>query len=105
MSYSLTTDIQSGKPARLQLSGSLNIRNVRALHAELLAYASQPGGIHLELREVEEMDVAFLQLLLSLQQHQQQHQQSFYLQLNVNPVLTSFIQFAGIEHILKKNFQ
>jgi anti-anti-sigma factor len=105
MSYNLTTDLQTGKPARLQLSGCLNIRNAPALHAELLAYASQPDGILLELRAVEEMDVAFIQLLLSLQQHQQQQKQAFHLHLDLNPVLTSYMQLTGIEHILSTNLQ
>lgn len=104
MHYKLSAELEPGKPYRLVLSGFLNIRNAQALHAELLGYAKKQEGIYLQIREVEDLDVACLQILLSLHQYQQQQKHAFSLEIDVKPALNSLIQTAGINQTLTTYF-
>ncbi|AHM60152.1 hypothetical protein D770_09475 [Flammeovirgaceae bacterium 311] len=71
----------------------------------MLEHAHKLGALHLKISGVEEMDVAFMQILLSLQHYQLQRNQPFSLQLDLNPALNNLLQLAGIEKNFSTNLQ
>lgn len=103
MNYSLTIQQQQGQQHMLTLSGHLTIRNSFALHAELLEFARLQEGLRLEVKDVEDLDATFLQLLLSLSRYLDEHQKSFYLHLDLNPNLSNLLDITGVPKILNTN--
>ncbi len=103
MNYTLSIRQAQGLPDTLILNGHLTIRNSVALHAALLEHSQKQEGMRLEVKEVEEMDAAFLQLLLALRKYHDEHKKPFYLHLALNPVLSSLVQIAGLSKTLNTN--
>lgn len=101
--YHLTVKQQQGKASTLTLSGQLILKNCFPLYAELLDYSKQEHGLRLEVKEVEELDAAFLQLLLALSQYHDEHKKPFSLHLDLNPILNNLVQVAGVSKILNTN--
>jgi ABC-type transporter Mla MlaB component len=50
----------------LEISGELVLQNIRPLLAELEKVADEPKPLHIRLREIQTLDTAFCQLLISL---------------------------------------
>ena len=100
MNYTIKLKQQADKPDTLTLSGSLTIKNSFAILAELLAHAKQQTGLRLEVKDVEDMDSTFVQLLLALSRYHDEHQKPFYLQLALNPGLSKLMEVAGIHNVL-----
>ena len=98
--YKLSIQQQQGKPSTLTLSGQLTLKNCFALHAELLEYAKQEQGLRLEVKDVEELDAAFLQLLLALSRYHDEHKRPFYLHLDLNSALSKLVQVSGMNTAL-----
>ena len=103
MNYSLTKISQEEGLPKVQLGGHLTIRNAQVLHAELLEYASKHEGLHLEVKETGEIDVAFMQILLSLSAYLYQHNKAFFLQMELDPEQTKMLQIAGLKEKLTIN--
>lgn len=100
MSYTLSFTEEQGKPGTLTISGHLTIKNSFELHKQLLEYARVQKGLRLEVKEVEELDVAFLQLLLSLSKYHDEHQKPFTLHLDLNPYNKNLMQLAAMDKVL-----
>ena len=103
MSYTLTITEKQGVPRSLTVSGLLTIKTSLALHAELLEHAKKQEGMQLEVTDVEDLDVTFLQLLLALGKYHNDQQKPFRLQLDLNPGLSHLMQLAGITKALNTN--
>lgn len=102
-SYTLSTEEKQGQPYTLRLSGYLTIKNSLALHAQLLELATKQQGMRLEVKDVEDFDTAFIQLLLALDQYHAQHQKPYYLQLDLNPMHKKLLQVSGVSNTLYTN--
>ncbi|MDR3538493.1 MAG: STAS domain-containing protein [Acetobacteraceae bacterium] len=66
-------------PVRLALEGSVTVRNIDGLHANLVAALMQPGGVVVACAALEETDLSLVQLLLSARRTAQQSGRSFAL--------------------------
>ncbi len=71
-------DVQPNS-VRLTLEGSVTVRNIDGLHANLVAALTQPGGVLVDCTALEETDLSLIQLLLAARRTAQQSGRSFVL--------------------------
>lgn len=98
MKWSLINETD-GQPPRLTLSGNLGIRHSNTLQQLLMQHAAEGRGLCLEVREVEELDLSFLQLLLAFSHQLQASRQPFILHMHPNPVAAHQLRVSGFSFL------
>ncbi|GAB6098554.1 hypothetical protein JCM16358_04330 [Halanaerocella petrolearia] len=84
---------------KLALPEELIIYNVSTYREEILDNLSDEEELVLDCKQVEEVDAAGIQLLLSLQRMALKKDFRLYLE-NVNPKFRSTLQLAGVEKVI-----
>ncbi|MDH6269257.1 anti-anti-sigma regulatory factor [Rhizobium sp. SG_E_25_P2] len=77
-----------------------NIRNIRDIHAALLDYASSSTRIELDLRNCEDVDLSFLQLIESVRKSASAGGKPVTLTRPVNDAVKTALKRAGFLDVL-----
>jgi len=81
----------------LVYSGELSFSNIHQIKDETNSIIRSDSSYHIIVKEVDIIDLSFIQLLYSLLKLNPNNQ----LQLQLNQEFTDLIQTAGFQHILK----
>lgn len=74
-----------------------------ALYYQLLEHSKAQQVLQLKIKEVEELDITFIQVLLALVRFHEIHQNPIDIQLDLSPDLIKQIHIAGLSKILNYN--
>lgn len=82
---------------KLTLSGDLSLNNIKAIKEELTAYASKGKAIKLAIRDAENMDLGFIQLIKSFILTAHQNKIQVDVDINITPEQQQLLDRSGIK--------
>ncbi|MBN2352865.1 MAG: STAS domain-containing protein [Spirochaetales bacterium] len=82
---------------KISLSGRLTIRTARDLKKKIADAYVKGGPLRLDIRDVEEVDLSFFQLLYSLQRTALRDKKQLVLEPPVSPLLRRTMSAIGFE--------
>lgn len=77
-------------------SGDLSIQNIEKIKQELINIIVDYPNININLDDVSDIDVSFVQLLYAFRQEKQQQNKEIAIEVNLNEELRCLLSKAGI---------
>lgn len=89
----------------LHLEGCLTIHQIEAIKQEIEAELNTGKTLQLKVQHVEQLDVAFLQLLMVLRNKYQQLGQSIIIEMNLSQDMERLLIVSGFKNFVTANFK
>jgi ABC-type transporter Mla MlaB component len=87
----------------LVFSGQLTINNIEKITAEIKTILEKPTAINIQVKEVENMDLTFVQLIYSIINSGKKDNFKVTLSLSLSEELKSLVANAGFDSFLTEN--
>ncbi len=84
----------------LLLEGFLNVQNIGAIKENILKELPSDTALHVKTENVEQLDVSFLQLLLSLKLRFRNERRPVYFDLLLNKEMEDILNASGFNELL-----
>lgn len=84
------------EPAKIVLEGELTIRNAAAIREELLVELARFNAFHIQLHQVVDLDLAFVQLLLALRETAVTNDKKMTLELDISDDFNVLLKRSGL---------
>ena len=91
------------KPDTLLIEGCLNIHEMEAIKQEIERKLKEVKALRMQVQQVEQLDLSFLQFLIAFKNKYQQARQPLFIELTLKPEMEKLLAVSGFENVITAN--
>ncbi|MGQ1945612.1 STAS domain-containing protein [Geofilum sp. OHC36d9] len=101
-SYKIAHKEKNGE-VNLVFSGQLTINNIEKIASEIKTILEKPTAVNIQVKEVENLDLTFVQLIYSIKNSGKKNNFKVTLSVSLSEELNSLVANAGFDSFLTEN--